>query len=183
MASEGRRRTIIFVTVNQHPEHARERAVELQAFPETALALEIQIERLVIAAIADVVPEMPLPDEMKRRGKEQGEDRSDEIVQAAMGMQDTVLGFMQHGIGGIHHDAISEGEECHHPPQRDQTGRPENGEHQAHLHHGDSQIEARRDGVRIHACAGTYPGSVRASNANSGWRSKRAKVRGVTSRE
>ena len=136
--------------INQHPEKPRERAVELHAFPKPALVFKIQIERLVVAAIADVVPDVPLPDEVKRRGKKQREHRADGIVHRVARMQDAVLGLVQHGVGGVHHHAVAEREQRHGPPARRAPCGPQDREHREELRRGDAEIQACRYAMIFH---------------------------------
>ncbi len=78
---------------------------------------------------------------MEGRGEEERECGSGEIVELAVGVEESVLGFVEHGVGGVHQQRVGDGEGGQGPAVC-KSGGGEEGEKDYHLDGGDDEVEA-----------------------------------------
>ena len=100
------------------------------------------------------MPDVPLPDEVKRRGKKEREHRADGVIDRALRMQHAVLGLVQHGVGGVHHHAVAEREQHDRPPLCDASRGPQDAEHRGELRRGDAEIQPGGNAKAVHTGEG-----------------------------
>ena len=184
--------------VSQHdnePKKSRENAVELEVFPDLALAFEVEVEGLVVGTVAQVVADVALAEKVEGGGEEQRQDNTDSFVYRAAGMEQSVFGLVEHGVGGVHDEGVGCAEE-EEPRPGDGGGRVEDGEHAGNLERGDAEICFGGDGeffLVVHglvawedqvvsrreaeAQRGENSGKASAMRWSSGKRRKPAKVR------
>jgi hypothetical protein len=123
------------------PETAGQDVVEGPVFPEAAVAFEVVVEGFVVGAVADVVAEVTLAKEVKRCGEKEREDGADGVVEGAVGVEQAVLRFVQHQVGGVHHEGVGQGEEGCPWPEREVAGGEQQADQQEELTGGDEQVE------------------------------------------
>ena len=123
------------------PEAAGEDVVEGPVFPEAAVALEVVVEGFVVGAVAHVVSEVALAKKVERRGEKEREHGADGVVERAVRMEQAVLRFVQHQVGGVHHEGVADGEEGNPWPERDVAGREQQSDQEDELAGGDEQVE------------------------------------------
>ena len=115
-------------------------------FPELAFAFEVEVEGLVVGAVPEVVADVALAEEVERGGEEEGQKNSDGIVDGAARVEDSVLGLVEHGVGGVHDEGVGDGERGKPRPEGDGGGGVEDGEHGGGLERGDAQVGFGGDG-------------------------------------
>ena len=98
---------------------ASEDAVEDEDLPKPVILFEIKVECLVVRAIAEMMSEMSLANEMKGRGEKQGHKAPDPVIPTAMGKEHAMFRLVDDGIDGIHDDPEEHRDGRDHPKTSD----------------------------------------------------------------
>src|SRR5260221_1381816 len=110
---------------------------------QAMVSIEVEIESFVVRTIAKMVPQMPLPNQMERRGEKQRHQRACCVVPGSVREEHGVLGLVNNGIYRIHHDAKGE-RQTGEAPTAARAGRRVTADRNGRkLPNADSKIEFR----------------------------------------
>ncbi len=148
------------------PVAAGQDAVQLQALPCRVLAVEIQIERFVVRPVAKVMAEVPLPEQVERRGKEHREHDAGGFVDAAIAEEHPVFGLVDRRVDGVHHDRERDREQQQPGAGLHRSRGQETGRDARALRRHHQRVEDVRDAIllshtaRLSVSRGSYPRST-----------------------
>src|ERR671923_3024856 len=67
-------------------------------------SIEVQVERFIIGSVAKMMADVTLTQEVKWCGEEQRHYDAGGVVETSVREQHSVLGFVDDGINGVHHN-------------------------------------------------------------------------------
>src|SRR5262249_7584011 len=95
---------------DEQPIDAGENPVPGEAFEYSIVTSDIEVERLVVRTILSMMPDVSLPQEMKRRGEKERQENSTSVVDRSASKQHPVMRLVDRRVNGVHHHAETQRE-------------------------------------------------------------------------
>jgi hypothetical protein len=124
----------------------------LDVFPKRTFAAKIQVEGLIVRAIAKVMPQVPMTTEVKRGGKKERHDDPGDVIDGSFRVKNVVLSLVTERVTRIHNEAVDCGEDGNGPPTLNVPGCPKQQTAKRNHQYCEANIQASRDGEipRLH---------------------------------
>src|SRR5258705_3874416 len=126
---------------HQHVIQAGENSNPDHPLPDDVVSLKIEIKRLVIRTISQMMPDVTLSKKMKRRWEEKSHQHARNLVGRSIRKEHRVLGFMNDRINGVHQDAEGDSEGENEPPMMSMGGGPKAGGQGRELRRDDPHVQ------------------------------------------